>query len=65
MIFFKTLMFVSAFLCIGSACCVAHHFVWTYREDKSTVKEILFHWGVMITPLLLLAIFFIYNFITS
>jgi ABC-type uncharacterized transport system involved in gliding motility auxiliary subunit len=62
---FNIIMLISAFLCIISAFFVAHHNLWMYKESKPTIKELLFHWGVLVLPQLLLAIFFIYNFIKS
>lgn len=62
---FDIVMLISAFLCIISAFCVAHHNLWMYQESKPTFKNILFHWGVLVLPQLLLAIFFIYNFIKA
>lgn len=62
MIVYQLFMGFCSLLCIGSACCVAYHIVWMYRRETSpTFKEVLFHWGVMVLPLVALSIFFLYN----
>lgn len=64
MIAYNLLMIISAFLCTVSALCVAHHILWLFKESKPTIKQMFFAWGV-VAALILLATFFIYNFIKA
>jgi hypothetical protein len=60
---YEPFMCFCAILCIVSAFCVGHHIVWMYKESKPTFKDVLFHWGVLVLPEVILSIYFFYNFL--
>lgn len=65
MIFSQVFMCLCAILCFVCASFTAHHFIWMYKEHKPSYKELLFHWGVMVLPQIVLAIYFFYNYINA